>query len=318
LTKSNNVEFDLSINILKMKKLIFISNLLLIAISINAQEKDFPKLTGQYLCQKPPRDKPEPFAPDIIFSDNAIHGHIAVTPDGNEIYWIFLCPDYSKKPPTIKVVKKINGIWSEPIEMGFSKPYGVYNFSLSPDGERIYFHSNRPVSDQGVSQTAPTRFEDYKIWYVERQSSGWGLPKLLDQSINHNIRGVSVTNDGTLYTHGIKRSTMKNGHYTEWETLPEPLNIITILGGNPFISPDESYILFNRKWSGESGYGICISYHLKDDGWTQPVNLLEKQRVDRGGSQPYVTPDGKYMFYYSGGKFFWMSAEIIDVLKPKE
>ena len=39
-----------------MKKLILISCLLVAAITINAQQTDFPKLTGPYLGQKPPGD----------------------------------------------------------------------------------------------------------------------------------------------------------------------------------------------------------------------------------------------------------------------
>lgn len=300
------------------KKPILTIFLLISSIAVVAQQTGLPKLVDPYLGQNPPGTIPEVFAPDIIFSDNAVHGHIAVTPDGNEIYWIFLSSDYRKNPPVITFVKQTNGAWSEPMELEFNKPYGINNFSLSPDGKRIYFLSNRPLPGSTVLPSEAVQFEDNKIWYVERHDYGWGEPKLLHQSINHNIRGVSATNDGTLYTHGIRRSRMENGKYRDWETMPAPLTIGTILGGNPFISPDESYILFNKKWPGKSGYAICISYRLKDDCWTQPLNLLEKLNASRGGSQPYVTPDGKYLFHYAGGRFYWVKAKIIEELRPKE
>jgi len=91
-----------------------------------------------------------------------------------------------------------------------------------------------------------------------------------------------------------------------------------ILGGNPFISKDESYILFNKKWPGKRGYGIFISYRTQDDLWTKPINLLERLNTPRGGSHPFVSPDGKYLFYYAAGKFYWVDAKIIEDLKPKE
>lgn len=300
-----------------MKKLLFTCLLLITAITIKAQQTDFPKLTGPYLGQKPPGELPEAFAPSIIVSNNAVHGLIAVTPDGNEVYWIFIPPDFIKHPPAINVIKQVNGSWIKPEIAELSKGYGAINISLSPDGKKFYFDSNRPWPDSWGRQPASNKIESYKTWYVERTGSGWGEPKLLDQKINQNLRGVSVTNAGTLYTHGIKRSRINSGQYTRWEMLHSPLNIGIIPGGNPFISPEENYILFNAKWPGKFGYGIFVSYRTRDDRWTQPVNLLEKVNASRGGSQPSVTPDGKYLFYYAGGKFYWMNAKIIDDLKPK-
>jgi hypothetical protein len=130
--------------------------------------------------------------------------------------------------------------------------------------------------------------------------------------------GVSSTRDGTLYTHGIKRIRQKNGQYTEWEQLGHRLDVGRIPGGNPYISPDESFIVFNRKWPGKRGYGIFISYRTRDDQWTEPINLLERLNTPKGDSQPIVAPDGKYLFYYVGGKFYWVDAKIIEDLKPKE
>jgi len=49
-----------------MKKPILFSFLLVTAITVNAQQADFPKLTGPYLGQKPPGDQPEIFVPGLI------------------------------------------------------------------------------------------------------------------------------------------------------------------------------------------------------------------------------------------------------------
>jgi Tol biopolymer transport system component len=286
------------------------------AIAINARQNEFLKLTGPYLGQKPPGELPEAFASSIIFCENAVHGNIAFSPDGKEIYWIFLPPDYGQNPPPIQFIKQANGEWTKPKILEFSKEYGVMNISMAPDGKKLFFTSKRPWPASWGRQPAGNTLEAYKTWYIERSSAGWGDQKPLDRRINQNLMGVSSTNDGTLYTHGIKRIRVKNGQYTEWEQLGPPLNVGRIRGGNPFISPDESYILFNGRWPGRFGYGIFISYRTGDDEWTEPINLLEKINAPRGGSQPVVTPDGKYLFYYSEGKFYWMDAGIIEDLKP--
>ncbi|MBE0664402.1 MAG: hypothetical protein IH584_01170 [Candidatus Aminicenantes bacterium] len=40
--------------------------LILAALNVSAQQKEFPKLTGPYLGQKPPGTTPELFAPGIV------------------------------------------------------------------------------------------------------------------------------------------------------------------------------------------------------------------------------------------------------------
>ena len=84
------------------------------------------------------------------------------------------------------------------------------------------------------------------------------------------------------------------------------------------VSPDERYLLFNARWPDKRGYGILISYRSRDDHWTEPLNFLEKLNAPRGGSQPAVTPDGRYLVYYAGGGFHCVDARIIEDLRPNE
>jgi len=284
---------------------------------IDAREHDFPVLKGPYLSQIPPGELPEAFAPSIIFSDSAVHGCIAFYPDGNEIYWIFHPSTPGQNPPAICFIRQIDGQWTEPEILEFSKEYGAMSLCISPDGTTLFFNSRRPWPDSWGKQPGWNTLEAYKIWYVERVGSGWGAPKPLDKGINQNLGGVSCTNDGTLYTQGIKRIRAKDHQYMQPEQLGHPLDLGRIPGGNPYISPDESYILFNKKWPGKFGYGIFVSYRTRDDRWTEPVNLLEKVNAARGGSQPTVTPDGKYLFFYSGGRFCWMDAKVINDCAPE-
>ncbi len=285
---------------------------------IGAQEDGFPVLRGPYLGQKPPGELPESFAPSIISSENAVHGCIAFYPDGNEIYWIFLAEGPEENPPVIHFVRQVDGQWAKPETLEFSREYGAANICISPDGKKLFFNSRRPWPDSWGRQPARNTLEAYKIWYVERVGSGWGTPKPLDQRINQDLGGVSCTNDGTLYTHGVRRIRFKDNQYLQPEQFGYPLDLGRISGGNPHISPDESYILFNAKWPGKFGYGIFASYRYHDDRWTEPVNLLEKVKAPRGGSQPIVTPDGKYLFSYSQGRFCWMDAGVINDCAPED
>ncbi|HUV29635.1 MAG TPA: hypothetical protein VMY05_09770, partial [Acidobacteriota bacterium] len=53
-----------------------------LAPCINAQQDDFPVLTGPYLGQKPPGLKPQVFAQGLL--DPNLHGCPVFTPDGME------------------------------------------------------------------------------------------------------------------------------------------------------------------------------------------------------------------------------------------
>jgi Tol biopolymer transport system component len=250
--------------------------------------------------------------------ENAVHGHIAFSPDGKEICWLFLPSSDVRDSSGIHFVRQgPDGRWSSPALLESSREYGVMNLSMSPDGTKLFFNSNRLWPEDGNSRPAGNTPEAFKVWVMEKTGTVWGAPKPLEPSINQNVIGVSSALNGTLYTHGIKGSRQVGGRYVEWDQLGPPFDIGRITGGNPFISPDESYILFNRRWPGHSGHGIFVGFRLGENRWTEPVNLSERLHVSRGGSQPVVTPDGRYIFVYGQGHFEWMEAKIIQELRPR-
>ena len=69
-------------------------------------------------------------------------------------------------------ISRSNGTWISQNILPFSGEYKDLEPFLSPDNLRLYFASNRPLSD---SITEP---KDFDIWYVERKSikAEWGAP----------------------------------------------------------------------------------------------------------------------------------------------
>jgi hypothetical protein len=75
-------------------------------------------------------------------------------------------------------------------------------------------------------------------------------------------------------------------------------------------------IHFQLSW--EIGSAICI-FKNKDGKWSEPVEL----KLDMDAGQPYVSYDVKYLFLTSGdpkqgSDIYWVSAKIIEELRPKE
>ena len=272
---------------------------------------EFPVLKGPYLGQKPPGDLPELFMPGII-SNCDLHSSLYFSPDGLEVYFSKLNESWN-----IMCMKQKNGLWTPPQFLC----KGLTPF-LSPDGKALIFST-----------------QDWDLWMMERSIRGWREPTNLGPTINFAERqdGPSVTRNGTLYycTHyrgakGIVRSTFENGHYMEPQALGSAIN------GNhnegfPFIAPDESYMIFSSFRPGSYGLGdLYISFRRDDGTWTKPNNLGPKINSEAKDRFPYVTPDGKYLFFNSSrisilnskkipdgpGNVYWVDASFIEKLEP--
>lgn len=154
---------------------------------------------------------------------------------------------------------------------------------------------------------------------MERSGEWWGEPQILEKDINHDLNGVSSTSTGTLYSSGIRRIKKTAGGWGPVVWLGPPLEITSpgggFKGGHPYVAPDESFILFNGHWPGHRGYGIFVSFRDSSDHWAPPINVLAEMGIERGGSVPVLSPDGKYLFYFSTGGFWWFDAAIIHVLR---
>jgi hypothetical protein len=309
-----------------------------------------PILTGDYLGQEPPGMEPQLFAPGIV-STGLGERDVAMTPDGNELYYTAVVgPAFNFG--AIVVTKRVDGQWTPPEVAPFSGQYMDLEPAISPDGQRFFFMSTRPLP----GTTEPSGHED--IWVMERVGGGWGEPHNLGSPINTEGGEFfpSVTEDGTLYftrkveegSESIYRSRLVNDVYGEPEMLPEQVNSGQ-LRFNAFIARDESYIIV-CVWGREDSLGgvdYYIVFRSPEDVWSEPINMGEKINAAEGAEwSPYVSPDGKYLFFMSSratiqnrfspvrqtydslqdlhnqpmsGSFdiWWIDARIIDELRPE-
>ncbi len=329
-----------------MKKLILISYLLLVAaITISAQQNDFPKLTGPYLGQKPPGMTPEIFAPGIISLPSREHNCPSFSANGMEIFFSVV---YYTPHNVIFSMHEENGIWSPPGVMSLCGEYQDDGPFLSPDQNRLFFISNRPL--QGGTES-----KDSDIWYVERTDAGWGSPINAGSVVNseYGEYHLTVSANGTLYFNSdrpggygkddIYLSQWTNGHYVKPKNLGESINT-KYLELQPFVSPDESYLIFSSNRPGGLGWlDLYISFKRADGSWTKARNMGNIINTETWDGSPYVTLDGKYFLFCSNrmcppvtvensptfqiiqsilphlkidpGNVFWVDARIIQTLK---
>ena len=272
----------------------------------STEPQKFPILKGPYLGQTPPGDEPERFAPGIVSEG---HSSISTSPDGQEMYW--------GSGASIYFTKVQNGHWIKPEVVSFSGTSNIEMYDdvpfVSPDNRKLFFTSLRPLgSGTGNKEN---------IWFVERTSTGWSDPQPVSSKVNalQLHWQISVSNSGTLYFGGQREdgfgetdifySRLENGEYTT------PINMgprINSENGEicPFISPDESYLLFVRVVNRRLD-GFYISFKGKEGQWLEPKKLEQLPL----GMCPIISPDGKYLFY-EGSQ--WVSAKFIEELRPRK
>jgi hypothetical protein len=285
-------------------------------VSANQGSPEFPKLTGPYLGQKTPGATPAVFAPGIV-STEAHEFSCSFTPDGNEFY--FTRRDASSKTPLIMVTKLVDGTWTRPEVVSFIENTQSFEPRVTVDGKRLYFTYGKILPGQ---QGPPMN-----VFYVEREGVNWGVPHNMGAPFNPmKAMYVSTTRDGTIYTTDISGgpgseciaiAKPANGEYEKLEKLGPPINV-GARDMDPFVAPDESYLLFTSRRPVESTKScLFVSFKNEDGTWSDPLAIA----LPLEAGLPLVTPDGEFLFFTGGerGKsdIYWVDAKIIEGLRSK-
>jgi len=272
-----------------------------------------PVISGDYLGRTPPGAAPELFAKGIV-STGLYERDVAMTPDGNELYFGLIDGGYV----TIAVMTRSGGVWSGPEIAPFCDNPDVYDLEphITPDGRQFLFLSTRPRD----GQEAKKGWANQDIWAMDRTPDGWSRPYNLGAPVNTDAPEFfpSVARSGAIYftrdegQGGRSRSLILRARpvqpaepggprYAEPEVLPPAVNP----GDhqfNAFVDPDEKYLIVCMAGRQDNiaacDYYVC--FRGEDDTWTGPVNM--GTAVNTPGNNlgsPYVSPDGRYFFFAS-------------------
>ncbi len=289
------------------KPIVIIILLLAIAISVNAQKTDFPKLTGPYLGQTPPGMIPEIFAPGIISTNEHREFSGTFTPDGME-YYFFRFADGAG----MMVTRLRNGEWTVPEPASFNTDYIDNEPHITPDGKFLFFNSIRPYPG------SPEKRRTTQIWFMERAGTGWSDPK-------HLCEGMFATSTkaGTIYLNrGITR--LEDGKLTPILKIDGALNKPPDgwkLGNHSSIAPDEDYLIYDSQPTGgdwDSDENLFVCFRKEDGSWSESFDLSAELDLLGGEMLATITADGRYLFFCNQWDIYWVDAQIIEELKPKE
>ena len=273
----------------------------IVPIRASAQGDSFPASKGSYLGQKPPGLTPEVFLPRIVSTSPDWEHSLTCSADGCEIYFTRA----GRERNQVMYARLENNAWSTPVETEFSRGFDSMEPHLTPNGQQLYFYSERPRSNRQPGEG---------IWYVNRSTSGgWGEPRYFEGS------SVSVARTGNQYFFDNQRNRLCvrhwiNGGYESAQPLEFGVNARPM--DHPVIAPDESYILFDSGHDGGTGStGIWVCFRKADSSWTEARSLGDPVNTATDNWTPSVSPDGRYIFYSTKGDIYWVSSEILEPLR---
>lgn len=199
--------------------------------------------------------------------------------------------------------------WTEPELLPFSGEFQDYEPTLTADGTLMVFNSRRTYPDGRV----PTVND---LWMTERTSDGWGPPRRIDaiSTFENEESYATLTTDRTLVflagrpdasgqpTYDLYESRFVNGAFTT--AARHPVSTDRWGEGDPWISPDGSYVIFTR-WDDAVGWRETVDLHISffiAGEWTPPSSL-DELNTDGPDYGPAVSPDGRTLYYRVNSQF---------------
>lgn len=277
------------------------------------------KKESTYFGETPPGKTPEIFAPDMISTKDEFEFGAIFSKDMTEFYYGV----FRDGKAETRMTKLENGDWSTPKAILIHDLYSYNDPFLTPDQNKLFFISDQPLDAQGSKK-------DYDIWYVERQSNGWSAPINAGKNINSakNEYYISFTNGGKMYFASNTADSLERENYDIYSSeyianefqpsvkLDTTINSI-FYEADVFVAPDESYVVFSAKRPDNLGSGdLYVSFRQPNGTWTGAQSLGNTINTETDDFCPYLSPDGKYLFYASRGDVYWVSSEVITALRP--
>jgi hypothetical protein len=168
--------------------------------------------------------------------------------------------------------------------------------------------------------------DNFQIWHMTRNGSSWTTPqKLLAPFSTDSVKMYpTLSLNGNLYFTQFDLNYkgyfyMARNNNGVFET---PVKLSTIVNafynqGHAFIARDENYIVFDAIPTQQSnGSKIFVSFKKADSTWGNPIML--SNTINSANSQilPYISPDGKYLFFAKQGNIWWVDSKVVSKHKP--
>ncbi|QSQ21326.1 PD40 domain-containing protein [Pyxidicoccus parkwayensis] len=253
----------------------------------------------------------EAHAPEVygagLFTTGAWDFFMAFSPDQKRVLFC-RADDAFEKYEIFETRLGDDGRWSTPVKPRFAKEWSNADPHISPDGRTVVFISNRPSPGETTARAT------HDIFVAHLQPDGeWSEATRLPAPVNDaglDEWSPAVAANGNLYFGGERSGT--RGGSDLWVSRlvggvyqpPENLGYAINTAGEevePWIAPDESYLLFSALRRPESigSYDVYLSRRLPDGGWEKARLLGNGINSTARDFNQSVSPDGKWLYFSS-------------------
>lgn len=276
------------------------------SLSLPVQSAVLGQRAGSTSAQWPAWMARTPLPTPALFAEGAISTadddmDATFTADGTTLY--FTKSHAGQRLGVIVVSQFRDGRWSEPKVASFSGRFTDYDPFITPDGEHLFFASNRPLTGSIK--------KDFDIWVVDKTTQGWSEPRSIGEPIDtpRDEFYPTVALDGTLYFSAtrkeglggsdIYRAARRDGRYETPENLGPGVNT-SATEVDSYVSPDQSFVVFAGFGRPDDlGNGDLYISERVNGVWAPARHLGAGINSSAREYCPGASPDGKYFFFTS-------------------
>lgn len=206
-------------------------------------------------------------------------------------------------PPTI-----IDG-WSPPVPL----PYPVNTSGgedspfITPDGQTLYFFFTPDLSIPAEKQLLDGVTGN---WVTQRSGGTWSEPErirlenpsqlALDgcEFVLGDLMWFCSVRSGNYRTVDLYIASDKNGQWTDWHNAGKQVNQEYQVGEMHITADGQQLYFASQRAGGFGGYDLWVSQKTAD-GWGGPVNLGPNINTAGDENRPFVSVDGKELWFDS-------------------
>jgi hypothetical protein len=241
-------------------------------------------------------------AADLVGAVSSPQNDYNLSFDEDERTMVFARSEAEFRNARIFIAQGRGGGWTTPEPISFSDPrYSDSDPWLTPDGNTLYFISNRPAEGRAEGRT------DTDIWRSVRSGSGWSAPEHLGSGVNGPGPELGPElHQGVLYFSSVRRGGRGGLDIYAARQEAQGFGPAALLDG-PFngaesesdftISRDGRTALFWR--SGPGGTGTIHVARKSGDAWSDPAPLPASINHGPFNFTPSLSRNGRSLFYAS-------------------
>jgi len=271
-----------------------------------SQKPETGELHKKYIDPELPGIVPKVFAPNFISTEEGHEFSCCFSPNGKEFYFV--------RDRKLMFTKYENNEWIKPGEVEICKGYFCKEPHITGDNKILYFGSKQ-IEDGKVKNG---------IWKAERKVDGWSDPVFIGEGtfLSSTINGEVYFgyDDGTHQSNKIIKAKVVDDKFCEQQVVftsddfPSSGHFSIM---HPYVSPDETIIIFSAYRKGEWGKQCDLFACFKENNgnWGKPI-MFDKS-INAGLTMtPALSHDGKYLFFLRDGDMWWVDAKVLNEMKP--